>query len=77
MTYTQVLNRSLELLDEEGPEAAYRFIKEEGFQVKNANEAQIYNFAYCFAALCGKNRKLWDCSKKCCIPRDTGMIITT
>ena len=57
MTYTQVLNRSLELLDEEGPEAAYRFIKEEGFQVKNANEAQIYNFAYCFAALCGKTEE--------------------
>ena len=51
MTYTQVLNRSITLLDEEGPESAYRFIKEEGFYVENANEAQIYNFAYCFAAL--------------------------
>ena len=57
MTYTQVLNRSITLLDEEGPESAYRFIKEEGFYVENANEAQIYNFAYCFAALCGKTEE--------------------
>ena len=67
MTYTQVLNRSLELLDEEGPEAAYRFIKEEGF----------ITLPIVLRRCAEKQRKLWDCSRKRCIPRDTGMIITT
>lgn len=54
MTYTQLLNRALELLDEQGPEQAYELMKEEGSRVENANQAQIYNFTYCFAALSGR-----------------------
>lgn len=54
MTYTQLLNRALTLLDEQGPEAAYQLMKQEGFQAEYANQAQIYNFAYCFAALSGR-----------------------
>ena len=53
MTYTQLLNRAIALLDEQGPEAAYQLMKTEGFEVEYANQAQIYNFAYCFAALSG------------------------
>ena len=53
MTYTQLLNRAIALLDEQGPEAAYQLMKTEGFEIEYANQAQIYNFAYCFAALSG------------------------
>lgn len=54
MTYNQLLNQSLALLEQQGPEAAYELMCKEGKQVENANEAQLYNFAYCFAALAGR-----------------------
>lgn len=57
MTYAQLLNHTLELLDEEGPEKAYEFMKEEGKNTEYANPAQLYNFAYCIAALCGKTEE--------------------
>lgn len=53
MTYTQLLNQALELLDEEGADEAYQLVKQEWKQVANTNEAQLYNLAYCFAALSG------------------------
>lgn len=57
MTYTQLLNNALEILDEKGAEQAYCFMKEEAPKVSNANQAQLYNFTYCFAALCDKTEE--------------------
>ena len=54
MTYSQLFNQALELLDEQGAEEAYELVKQEWQNVENANEAQLYNLAYCFAALSGK-----------------------
>ena len=57
MTYSQLFNQALELLDEQGAEEAYELVKEEWQNVENANEAQLYNLAYCFAALSGKTEE--------------------
>ena len=57
MTYAQLMNRALELLDEEKPEEAYEFMKEEGPKAEYANPAQVYNFTYCVAAICGKTEE--------------------
>ena len=57
MTYLQLMNHALELLDEEGPEETYQFMQEEGPKAEYANQAQIYNFTYCVAALCGKEEE--------------------
>ena len=54
MTYSQLFNQALELLDEQGAEEAYELVKQEWQNVENANEAQLYNLAYGFAALSGK-----------------------
>ena len=57
MTYSQLFNQALELLDEQGAEEAYELVKQEWQNVENANEAQLYNLAYCFAALSGKTEE--------------------
>lgn len=57
MTYSQLFNQALELLDEQGAEEAYALVKQEWQNVENANEAQLYNLAYCFAALSGKTEE--------------------
>ena len=46
MTYSQLFNQALELLDEQGAEEAYELVKQEWQNVENANESQLYNLAY-------------------------------
>jgi hypothetical protein len=48
MTYTSLLNASLDLYMEEKYLEAYNFITENGTKVQG-NDAQLYNFRYCFA----------------------------
>ena len=52
MTYTQLLNTALELLDEQGPQQAFDFMQQQSPNIEYANPAQLYNFSYCLAALC-------------------------
>ena len=51
VTYNQLLNHALAMLDEQGPDAAFKLMIQEALQTDKVNQAQIYNFAYCFAAL--------------------------
>ena len=57
MTYNQLLNHALAMLDEQGPDAAFKLMIQEALQTDKVNQAQIYNFAYCFAALAGKTKE--------------------
>ena len=54
MTYTQLLNTALELLDEQGPQQAFDFMQQQSPNVEYANPAQLYNFSYCLAAMCDR-----------------------
>ena len=54
MTYNQLLNRCLALLEEEGPQAALELLQSQKGQLQNFNDAQLYNFAYCLEALAGR-----------------------
>lgn len=53
MTYTKLINSALKVFSEEGPLEAYAYISENSIGIK-VNEAQIYNFRYCFACLSGQ-----------------------
>ncbi len=44
MTYTQLLNTALELLDEQGPQQAFDFMQQQSPNIEYANPAQLYNF---------------------------------
>ena len=57
VTYNQLLNHALAMLDEQGPDAAFKLMIQEALQTDKVNQAQIYNFAYCFAALAGKAKE--------------------
>ena len=57
VTYNQLLNHALAMLDEQGPDAAFKLMIQEALQTDKVNQAQIYNFAYCFAALAGKTKE--------------------
>ena len=54
MTYTQLLNTALELLDEQGPQQAFDFMQQQSPNIEYANPAQLYNFSYCLAAMCDR-----------------------
>ena len=41
MTYTQLLNTALELLDEQGPQQAFDFMQQQSPNVEYANPAQL------------------------------------
>lgn len=54
LTYTRLINRTLEILAENSSQEAYTYITEHAGQVKG-NDAQIYNFRYALAAASGMN----------------------
>ncbi|MRG85861.1 alpha/beta hydrolase [Salinibacillus xinjiangensis] len=55
-TYAQLLNKTLEVLEDKGSMEAYQFISKYADQVKG-NRAQIYNFQYCLAASSGQEHE--------------------
>jgi hypothetical protein len=56
MTENQLLNSTLEILENEGAEQAYTYIVEKKNEVNSYN-SQIYNFLYCLAAVCGNREE--------------------
>ena len=50
------LNKTLELLETKGVNEAYEFMLEKKHEVKTWS-AQVYNYLYCLAALCGRNEE--------------------
>ena len=50
------LNKTLELLETKGINEAYDFMLEKKHEVKTWS-AQVYNYLYCLAALCGRNEE--------------------
>lgn len=74
MTYTQLLNTALELLDEQGPQQAFDFMQQQSPNVEYANPAQLYNFSYCLAAMCDRTDDAMDCSRRRSTPTATGRL---
>ncbi|TKJ94212.1 alpha/beta hydrolase [Paenibacillus sp. CFBP13512] len=54
LTYTRLINRTLEILAEQSSQEAYTYITEHANEVKG-NDAQVYNFRYSLAAASGMN----------------------
>lgn len=68
MTYTSLLNASIDLYMEEKYLEAYNFITENGVNVEG-NEAQIYNFRYCFACKAGLTELAMDIMKEAIVEK--------
>ena len=50
------LNKTLELLESKGVNEAYEFMLDKKYEVKSWS-AQVYNYLYCLAALCGRKEE--------------------
>lgn len=50
------LNKTLELLESKGINEAYEFMLDKKYEVKSWS-AQVYNYLYCLAALCGRKEE--------------------
>lgn len=73
MTYTQLLNTALELLDEQGPQQAFDFMQQQSPNVEYANPAQLYNFPTVWLPCATGPMRRWDCSRRRSTPTATGM----
>lgn len=57
MDESKLLNRTIEIIDNNGAEPAYNYIKQNQNRVIVSNRSQIYNFLYCLAAVNGKKKE--------------------
>ncbi|MTI71481.1 MAG: alpha/beta hydrolase [Firmicutes bacterium] len=68
ITYTNLLNRTLELLKKSGSLKAYNYITENAYKVKG-NKAQIFNFRYALASASGLEREALNIMREAIIKK--------
>jgi alpha/beta hydrolase family protein len=69
MTYTSLLNLTLDLYEKSGSLEAYQFITQNADKV-NGNRAQIYNFRYALASASGLEKEALQIMKEAVVEKD-------
>lgn len=57
MNENKLLNTTIEILDNQGAELAYKYLLQNQNSVIVSNKSQVYNFLYCLAAVTGKKEE--------------------